>query len=839
MANGGADRQLQIRCLRPELLPVEEFESITDSKLLERTLVPQEIGVTSPLSTISGEDAAYYYGRMQLETCATPMGLGMVDGDIVAVWNPSKLPKGWDGKRRKGKRDRLKERIVKLTTNRGTEEISRGLNPVMGGSGGFLWPQELVSHGPACTSKQEIRTVLQLVAGYKTPEELERQKLLEEVEWEVGYSATLNESHPTLRGWDQEMWVKDCKNENKDISDLIERVTFILNLKYDGKSYPPIHHTVTSWPFRMEGPVPLIPNKIILEILIREPFASLLPGHDGLIRLDHKLADNDIDDKYNMKWNRIVEIGNNLKEGEFKNICEIIYGLPTQIRQSLLAGCSLDQMNMSDEAMSKDAESKEMQNTLKYCAGLNNMCITDLLSSNVSTRQYITGEWANWALYVGPVRNGISLDQKSPLPIVQLAPHIATGTVDNLVQLWKHYVAKEGFRLPKDHSCVSYNGRKIEVGSNTNVMDIIDRSMKKHYFAILAPGDDPRNINELLNFIEGVETGAERKKKKKRRKPSLKETPEVEADKDTVGDLEEIKIDRSNSDGSVSRNHDDAVMKSKNCKRRAKSGQLLEPEEGEVVESQIHETEQGSKEEDVNLLHEGEHDKLGSTGDLKIQALKDEMISKEAKLEELWESSRALVDSRGKEMSFLLSAVEDAEEEKHSMLKEVTGLEVEMDSIKNQLASIEEKRDQLVKNVKEKDEILNELLKKKQQLEELIVAEDVVSKQSKEELEKDLGSLQARIDASTKNGANTSDTVDKTYLENQRFLENINKKIEAKESDLECPVCLEVSSTPIYSCDEQHIICSDCRPKVGVGFKSENKLGSHTPLVLGQNLSRM
>ena len=79
------------------------------------------------------------------------------------------------------------------------------------------------------------------------------------------------------------------------------------------------------------------------------------------------------------------------------------------------------------------------------------------------------------------------------------------------------------------------------------------------------------------------------------------------------------------------------------------------------------------------------------------------------------------------------------------------------------------------------------------------MAEDVVSKQSKEELEKDLGSLQARIDASTKDGANTSDTVDKTYLENQRFLENINKKIEAKESDLECPVCLEVSTVAVES----------------------------------------
>merc|ERR1712099_36175 len=61
---------------------------------------------------------------------------------------------------------------------------------------------------------------------------------------------------------------------------------------------------------------------------------------------------------------------------------------------------------------------------------------------------------------------------------------------------------------------------------------------------------------------------------------------------------------------------------------------------------------------------------------------------------------------------------------------------------------------------------------------------------------------------------NVSGTVDKAMLDAQRFLLNIDKKIEAKESDLECPVCFEVCAAPIYSCDEQHIICSECRPKV-------------------------
>jgi len=32
------------------------------------------------------------------------------------------------------------------------------------------------------------------------------------------------------------------------------------------------------------------------------------------------------------------------------------------------------------------------------------------------------------------------------------------------------------------------------------------------------------------------------------------------------------------------------------------------------------------------------------------------------------------------------------------------------------------------------------------------------------------------------------------------------------ESELECPVCLEISRPPIYQCGEGHIICSTCKP---------------------------
>jgi len=38
--------------------------------------------------------------------------------------------------------------------------------------------------------------------------------------------------------------------------------------------------------------------------------------------------------------------------------------------------------------------------------------------------------------------------------------------------------------------------------------------------------------------------------------------------------------------------------------------------------------------------------------------------------------------------------------------------------------------------------------------------------------------------------------------------------IAKKEKDLECPVCLVTASAPIFSCPENHLICSVCRPQM-------------------------
>ena len=47
-----------------------------------------------------------------------------------------------------------------------------------------------------------------------------------------------------------------------------------------------------------------------------------------------------------------------------------------------------------------------------------------------------------------------------------------------------------------------------------------------------------------------------------------------------------------------------------------------------------------------------------------------------------------------------------------------------------------------------------------------------------------------------------------------KYTEFLLRSIKEKEADLECPVCLETAEGEIYSCLEQHLLCSSCGPRV-------------------------
>ena len=55
----------------------------------------------------------------------------------------------------------------------------------------------------------------------------------------------------------------------------------------------------------------------------------------------------------------------------------------------------------------------------------------------------------------------------------------------------------------------------------------------------------------------------------------------------------------------------------------------------------------------------------------------------------------------------------------------------------------------------------------------------------------------------------------KMFSENNLAMkEFLTKTISKKKSSLECPVCYQVSSPPIYRCLKEHLICSNCLPRI-------------------------
>ena len=150
-----------------------------------------------------------------------------------------------------------------------------------------------------------------------------------------------------------------------------------------------------------------------------------------------------------------------------------------------------------------------------------------------------------------------------------------------------------------------------------------------------------------------------------------------------------------------------------------------------------------------------------------------------------------------------------------SKSKEVLTLKTILKDVKKQeadlvesIAAIDARRAELVKNCGEKKKNIAKLEKKINRAEDsnmktLNNFQDVITSLQKEVEELELKGMVLHPTAKRET----------TNLPNQQYLESISLKISSKEAELECPVCLELASAPIYMCLEQHLVCRGCRPK--------------------------
>ena len=144
---------------------------------------------------------------------------------------------------------------------------------------------------------------------------------------------------------------------------------------------------------------------------------------------------------------------------------------------------------------------------------------------------------------------------------------------------------------------------------------------------------------------------------------------------------------------------------------------------------------------------------------------------------------------------------------KHSIIeKEIESIKMTVKIKKQEIREIEETID---KKMQEKERLCESISQKsywkKEKIEEVSTL-----KKSIETLGKDLN------DMCSKNAKHEKllEETQKMIEEKSVFKTFLSETITQKEALLECPVCFDTASPPIFKCSKEHLICSNCLPRM-------------------------
>ena len=189
--------------------------------------------------------------------------------------------------------------------------------------------------------------------------------------------------------------------------------------------------------------------------------------------------------------------------------------------------------------------------------------------------------------------------------------------------------------------------------------------------------------------------------------------------------------------------------------------------------------------------------------DQKTQREKSTLVvieEKEARLKENKEYLEYVRQVKGKKMAHLITTLDALEDEKNKKTKEISVVDMK-------IADLQADRERLIKEVEERNDQMISLAREKEDLEKDIDRNVEEAKRDIAALEEEIKSL--RIDSPSKAVKSKEEPKPKRNP-NMQLLEYIENKIEAKQKELECPVCLEIASAPIFTCSDLHLICSHC-----------------------------
>jgi len=108
---------------------------------------------------------------------------------------------------------------------------------------------------------------------------------------------------------------------------------------------------------------------------------------------------------------------------------------------------------------------------------------------------------------------------------------------------------------------------------------------------------------------------------------------------------------------------------------------------------------------------------------------------------------------------------------------------------------------------------IQDLVQKREERRAMVSDRQLVQR-SREEEEKRLEGRVEEIKLLIKEVEQKMSDLPTAPVHSQEMLNILENQITAKRRELECPVCLEESTPPIYTCAAQHLVCGKCRPSL-------------------------
>ena len=318
--------------------------------------------------------------------------------------------------------------------------------------------------------------------------------------------------------------------------------------------------------------------------------------------------------------------------------------------------------------------------------------------------------------------------------------------------------------------------------------------------------EDPRNVDTLVDFIEDDTSKSVKTKvnKRKNRSRTVVNTIKIEDIEDetpasiVIAEVEENTFDIPTMiDIGLNRSHT-------TLQRQEDIGDIEEVEERMDHMTIVENEKQESKIEktDVVKIQIGQENKEEMAGFTKC------IFKKEALISEQRRQTDKIVECKSEEMTKLLAIIQSVEDEKSATNFQITDIDAQMLELK-------EKKVKLTKKQNDNQMLLTKVSNKKKRLEDFISS--TLDKNTVELaiLENEVKQLKEKLAECTYNIASGAVVSDEYKTKpNPQLLEFINKKIAAKEQELECPVCFETAVSPMFMCSEQHLVCSHCRPRL-------------------------